>query len=955
MRKLIIVLTLVSAFFGYTQDVVMQNGTFNRCAPDKFFDSGGEFANYSNNENLVTTICPQNTGEFIILDFLSFSTQLGLNPDYLNVYDGDDTAANLLGTFQGPIGAFTVSASNTNTSGCLTLEFVSALNDGTLDGWEADILCATACQDIVASIDTTTPEPNATGVISILPGETVDFSGSATFSVDGSNATYNWDFGDGTTATGTDVSHLFPIAGTYTVTFTATDENPQGCTGTETITVFVLGPNVVVDQDLFTPEELIEDVLVNSPCASVSNISWSTGINFGPIEPNGIGYFFSDGINFPFEDGVLLTSGDASRARGPNNNALSEGTPSWEGDMDLNNAVGITSNNATFIQFDFVPLADNISFEFLMASEEYNMGSFECNFSDAFAFLLTDSMGNTTNLAVLPGTNTPILVTNIHLANSSCPAINEQYFGGYTPQNGPPISFDGRTTVFTAQSAVNPGETYTIKLVIADASDTQLDSGVFLKAGSFDLGGDLGEDITIAAGTARCDGSSVELDTGVPTATHTWYFEGNEIPGESGSIISVSETGTYSVDVIFSGTCQSFDSVFVEFIPNPTNASSPVDLFECSASGTAEFDLSQNDANVLGTLDPTEFIVSYHLSEQDAIDNVNPLPTNYTNTSNPQTIYVRLADLTQTCFDAVDLNFVLSTSDLPSINPVADMEVCDDGLNDGTELFNLESQTFDILGAQDPLDYDVTYHLSFVDADGGVNALSSPYPNTSSPQGIWVRVETISDATCYSASANPVFNLIVNPRDDPSFSVTPTCDGGIASITGDMGGTFAFDILPTDGAVIEPVTGAVTGGTPGETYSIAYTTNGICPDISTVEFTANPLPVVVAPTALEVCDDGTPDGLTEIDLEIKNDEITGNNAGYAVSYHFDLADAVSGANALAVPYDNISNPQTVFVRVEDTSTGCYDTTTLELVVEQAPVAFDPEPLRYCDPDNDGFG
>ena len=191
--------------------------------------------------------------------------------------------------------------------------------------------------------------------------------------------------------------------------------------------------------------------------------------------------------------------------------------------------------------------------------------------------------------------------------------------------------------------------------------------------------------------------------------------------------------------------------------------------------------------------------------------------------------------------------------------------------------------------------------------------------------------------------------------DDASFTVDPTCDGGTATITGAMVGTFAFDLLPTDGASIDPATGEVTGGTPGETYSIEYTTSGICPNSSIVTFTANPLPTVVAPTALEVCDDGTPDGQTSIDLGLKDGEITGNDPGYAVSYHFDLADAQAGANALPVPYDNISNPQTVHVRVEDTSTGCYDTTTLELVVEQAPVTFDPEPLRYCDPDNDGFG
>ena len=67
------------------------------------------------------------------------------------------------------------------------------------------------------------------------------------------------------------------------------------------------------------------------------------------IDCNGIGYFISDGVNFPFEEGLLLTSGDASRARGPNNNAMSEGTTTWPGDADLDAVVGTVTTNATFI------------------------------------------------------------------------------------------------------------------------------------------------------------------------------------------------------------------------------------------------------------------------------------------------------------------------------------------------------------------------------------------------------------------------------------------------------------------------------------------------------------------------------------------------------------------------------------------------------------------------------
>ena len=92
----------------------------------------------------------------------------------------------------------------------------------------------------------------------------------------------------------------------------------------------------------------------------------------------------------------------------------------------------MNSTNATALEFDFTPIAPNFSFDFLFASEEY--GNFQCQFSDAFAFLLTNTLtGETVNLAVVPGTNLPISVVTIRdfLYNSSCPSQNAAYFGAY--------------------------------------------------------------------------------------------------------------------------------------------------------------------------------------------------------------------------------------------------------------------------------------------------------------------------------------------------------------------------------------------------------------------------------------------------------------------------------------------------------------------------------------------
>ncbi|MEP5256403.1 MAG: choice-of-anchor L domain-containing protein, partial [Winogradskyella arenosi] len=924
MKKTLLFFTLLFSIFSFSQDINMEPGVFMRCGPDMFYDSGSQFGGYGNDENIVTTICPLTSDQFTILKFNFFFTEGGSNPDVMNIYDGDDTTAPLLGTYSGPVGAFTVSASGANTSGCLTVEFISNSTQS-VDGWEAEILCATACQDIDASFDSSSPEPNAAGVIGILPGDTVDFSGSALFQSDDTGATYNWDFGDGESATGTDVSHTFLSSGTYTVTFTATDSNPQGCFDSDTVTVFVLGPNLVVDQDMFTVEELIEDVLVDSPCASVSNIIYSTGSTIDPTLPNGIGYFFSDGVNFEFEDGIVLTSGDASRAGGPNTSTLSDG--SWAGDPDVDALLdpGDTSNDATFIQFNFTPRGNEITFDFLMASEEYNGQSFECDYSDAFAFLLTDSAGNETNLAVIPGTTTPILVTNIHPDNGyGCGAPNVRYFDSYTPSNGAPISFDGYTVPFTAFANVIPNEEYTIKMVIADARDSIYDSGVFIRAGSFNLGGDLGEDITIAAGNAQCDGSEVILDTEIALANHVWYKDGVVIPGETTSLLTVTEPGTYYAEFDIESVCSgSSDPIVIEFRDNPSANEAP-DLVVCSETGSEEFDLTQNDDDVLGTQAATDYTVTYHLTEQDAIDNVGALVSPYTNVSNPQVIWARLADVTQTCSDVT--SFTISAALAPTINAASNLELCDDDSNDGIGEFTLSDQTAIILGAQSATDFEVSYHLDATDAELGNNALPLTYTNTVNSQPIYVRVTSLADTSCYSFSAAPLFNLVVNTR---ALATMPAnmeiCDDA----SGD--GVAIFDLASQEAAILNGQNPAVynvsfyasladaqsgTGALPS-TYENTSSPNQqtlyarvedpaflSCYGTTSFDIIVNALPVLTAPTALEVCDDGTPDGLTEMDLSIKNAEITGGNPSYVVSYHETLPEAELGDNPLPTLYTN---------------------------------------------------
>ena len=148
---------------------------------------------------------------------------------------------------------------------------------------------------------------------------------------------------------------------------------------------------VTVSTTSYTVPQLVNNVLINSPCVSATNITWSTGTNFG--SSNGIGFFQNTNPNFPMQSGVVLSTGNVLNAPGPNTSLLNDGSAVWPGDANLEAtlaAAGIpmVSKNATVLEFDFTPISPNFSFDFIFASEEY--GNFQCQYSDAFAFLLTN-------------------------------------------------------------------------------------------------------------------------------------------------------------------------------------------------------------------------------------------------------------------------------------------------------------------------------------------------------------------------------------------------------------------------------------------------------------------------------------------------------------------------------------------------------------------------------------
>jgi LysM repeat protein len=77
----------------------------------------------------------------------------------------------------------------------------------------------------------------------------VPFDASGSTDADGSIVTYEWDFGDGQTATATEasVTHGYQAEGTYTARLTVTDN--CGATAEATVDVTIVGPTPPADSD----------------------------------------------------------------------------------------------------------------------------------------------------------------------------------------------------------------------------------------------------------------------------------------------------------------------------------------------------------------------------------------------------------------------------------------------------------------------------------------------------------------------------------------------------------------------------------------------------------------------------------------------------------------------------------------------------------------------------------
>lgn len=213
------------------------------------------------------------------------------------------------------------------------------------------------------------------------------------------------------------------------------------------------------------------------------------GVEISNIElncPDGaFGTFNGVNSNLGIDEGIILTSGSIDNAVGPNDQGGASTSLGSPGDPDLDVIAIDATNDACVLEFDFVPFSDELTFNYVFGSEEYL--EYVDSFNDAFAFFISGP--NPTggdylveNIALIPGTATPVTINSVNdIDNSEFYVDNGD---GLVVDPETTVQYDGFTVVLSAIVNVIPCETYRLKLAVADALDTALDSGVFLESGS---------------------------------------------------------------------------------------------------------------------------------------------------------------------------------------------------------------------------------------------------------------------------------------------------------------------------------------------------------------------------------------------------------------------------------------------------------------------------------------
>jgi gliding motility-associated-like protein len=668
--------------------------------------------------------------------------------------------------------------------------------------------------------------------------------------------------------------------------------------------------------------------------------------------------FNSANSNFPFSSGILLSTGRADQVGSASNTTdLNAGNSTWTGDPDLENAVGINNTlNASSIEFEFVSVTNQIQFNYILASEEYQQ-DFPCNVSDAFVILIKPfNRGSFRNIAVLPN-GAPVGVQKIHPEIvGECSANNEQYFAGY---NLGDTNFEGRTVPLKAVANVTPGVRYQIKMVIADDFDENYDSAVFIEGGSFNSGIDLGQNVN------SCLPTVLNASVGNPNATYRWFLNNNLLP-QSTSQITASASGTYRAEATINDgaiNCSISDTVIVNI--NPDSIDFTVDdVVRCDPSGNNTsrlFDLNAVGQNILRQLGSGNFNYSFYGSQIDLNNRINPLPFNYRNTTTPETVFVLIEDPVSGCYGSNSFELRIDR-DVMGTDVV--YEVCTDTA--GFPEVNLADINDLVTNSGNAST--IKYYPTLIDAQTEINEIFSPFQLMQDVTDIVARIDD-SEGACFVIShvtidTKPRLTLLSNTafidacdNDRDGFAVfdLTTRNNAFATPSQNIEITYHLteeDALNNVAAISNVQSFRNTERSIQQIYVRVMDDSNTCAGIGLLTLYTNYLIAETNITDVVECDDISNDGIEDFDMSAIKNSIRNNAEVFSIEFYLNRSDRQNRINAIdaSLPFRNTVNPQQIFVRI--TSDECEEEDNFELIVApyfEAPPIPD---LTYCDEDQD---
>lgn len=248
----------------------------------------------------------------------------------------------------------------------------------------------------------------------------------------------------------------------------------------------------------------------------------------------------------PSDSGIILSTGDAqdfTNFFGSSNqsNSTSTNTSGINDNAQLNAAAGANTYDAAILDVDFIPTSSLMTMQFVFSSEEYP--EFQNSiYQDFFGVWIN---GQEVQLAVGDGDMDPGNINTANNINMYVDNTNDAYN----------TEMDGFTITMTLTMNVIPNETNSIRIAIADVSDSGYDSNLMIAANSVqtDLVALTDSFAVYPNGTRVVDvlGNDVSANNSLLTITHIngqVAAVGAQILLPTGQSVTLNSDGTLTVD-----------------------------------------------------------------------------------------------------------------------------------------------------------------------------------------------------------------------------------------------------------------------------------------------------------------------------------------------------------------------------------------------------------------------